>query len=856
MWRIFFEHAPVALAIFDRKMCYIEASRRWREDYALGEHPLRGRSHYDIFPEISRRWRTVHRRALRGEVVREEEDRFVRADGSVQWLRWETRPWRDSAGAVGGIVIFTEDITERKQIEEALRESERNERDRLAELTALLDAVPMPVFIAHDPECRHITGNRAADELLRNPRGAEASLGAPRQTRPRHFRVFKDGRELAVEELPAQRAARGERVEAMELTLVFDDETEREVVGYATPVFEADGRPHGAILAMADITARKRAEEALRESEERYRRLIHSLPACVYSCDARGRIVLYNAAAVKLWGQEPDSRARWDGAYRLFSAEGRRMPYSRSPLALTVKGEDAIDSVEIIIMRPNGSRSRVLSFPHPIRDHRGHVVGAVNVQVDITALTETEAALRRSLHQIRTLSQAVEQSPASVLITTPTGEIDYANPKFTEVTGYKLEEVLGKNPRFLKSGHQSPEFYKEMWDTITSGKEWRGEFCNRRKNGELFWEYAVIAPVVGSEKQVRHFVAIKEDITEQHQAIDLLRDREERLRAILNTVGDGVITIDREGIMLGINPAALQMFGYAEGEMLGRNVRMLMPGPFRDEHGEYLANYHRTGERKIIGARRELQAKRKDGTIFPIELAVSEATHLNIFTGVIRDLTERKRLEAEVLQISEDERQRVAADLHDGICQELVSINFAATALERDVQLFNWQLAARVKKLAQTIVEAAGHTREVARGMNPVVAGGDGLMNALRHFTGTIAETYRVRCHFRCPKPVMVKDRVVADQLYRIVQEAVQNAIQHGKAKELNVRLHASRGALCVVVADDGRGMSTSARSANGLGLRAMNYRARLIGGQLSVQPREGGGTEVTCRIPQTEESP
>ncbi|HTG02426.1 MAG TPA: transporter substrate-binding domain-containing protein [Nitrospirota bacterium] len=121
--QLFIEHAPAALAMFDRTMCYISASNRWCDDYGLGNRQLVGISHYEIFPEITARWKDIHQRGLSGEVVRAEEDLFERADGSIQWLRWAVMPWRNSAGQVGGIVIFTEDITLRKQAEEALKQS-------------------------------------------------------------------------------------------------------------------------------------------------------------------------------------------------------------------------------------------------------------------------------------------------------------------------------------------------------------------------------------------------------------------------------------------------------------------------------------------------------------------------------------------------------------------------------------------------------------------------------------------------------------------------------------------------------------------------------------------------------------
>ncbi len=135
--RLFIEHAPVALAMFDRDMNYLAASRRWMTDYGLSDRDVIDRSHYEIFPEIPAQWKAMHQRGLAGEVVREEEDRFERADGIEQWLCWEMRPWQTSDGRVGGIIIFTENITERKRAEKVLLQNQKALSDQQAELQAL-----------------------------------------------------------------------------------------------------------------------------------------------------------------------------------------------------------------------------------------------------------------------------------------------------------------------------------------------------------------------------------------------------------------------------------------------------------------------------------------------------------------------------------------------------------------------------------------------------------------------------------------------------------------------------------------------------------------------------------------------
>ena len=180
---------------------------------------------------------------------------------------------------------------------------------------------------------------------------------------------------------------------------------------------------------------------------------------------------------------------------------------------------------------------------------------------------------KKDEQEIRKLGRAIEQSPASVVITGVDGSIEYVNPKFTEITGYTLAEAAGGTPRILKSGHTTEQEYKLLWDTITSGHQWQGEFQNRRKNGELYWEKATIAPVWNDLGQITNFLAIKEDITRRKQAEEKLLASEEKHRRLFETMAQGVVYYNTEGKIISANSAAERILGVSVDQLLGETYQ-------------------------------------------------------------------------------------------------------------------------------------------------------------------------------------------------------------------------------------------------------------------------------------------
>ncbi|MGE4290584.1 MAG: PAS domain S-box protein [Desulfovibrio sp.] len=217
-------------------------------------------------------------------------------------------------------------------------------------------------------------------------------------------------------------------------------------------------------------------------------------------------------------------------------------------------GHESSVSVEFRIVTKQGEVRWIGHNCMAVRAADGSLRGRRSSNRDITRNKERE-------EKLLLLTRAVEQSPLSVVITDPKGDIEFVNPHFTALTGYSAEEVQGQNPRVLKSGRQPTSFYHEMWATITAGNEWYGEFCNLKKNGEEYWERASISPIKSPSGEITHYLAVKEDITERRRARESLRESEERYREVVENTSNIVTRVNAQGRYTFLNTAARRIFG-------------------------------------------------------------------------------------------------------------------------------------------------------------------------------------------------------------------------------------------------------------------------------------------------------
>ena len=472
----------------------------------------------------------------------------------------------------------------------------------------------------------------------------------------------------------------------------------------------------------------------------------------------------------------------------------------------------------------------------------------------MTALNNTEHkraedALRESEKRLRAIWETAVEGIVTI---DERGSIESLNPAASRIFGYVPEEVIGQNVSILMPSPDREKHDGYIANYLRTGQAKiigiGREVVGQRKDRTLFPMDLSISEVRLGDRRL--FTGMVRDITERKRGEQALRESEQRMRAILETAVEGIVTIDERGIVESVNPAACRIFGYTPEEVLGRNVSLLMPTPYRESHDSYIGNYLRTGHAKIIGSGREVVGQRKDGTTFPMDLSVCEVPlgERRLFTGFVRDISERRQLEQAVAEAAEQERARIARELHDGLGQQLGGLLFLMNGLQRDLKSANAPQAETAGQLSQELATAITQTRNLSHELYAVPPQPDGLVQALENLAERVADG-GIACAFAGEASVLVHNPTAASHLYRIAQEAVQNALKHSRATRIDIELIQRPANLELQVRDNGIGFPAE-RNSRGLGLHTMQQRARLIGGQLIVQNVSSGGLAVICALP------
>lgn len=329
----------------------------------------------------------------------------------------------------------------------------------------------------------------------------------------------------------------------------------------------------------------------------------------------------------------------------------------------------------------------------------------------------------------------------------------------------------------------------------------------------------------------------------------------EEYRAVFESAPDGIMVVDRQGVVRDVNPAVESLFGFAREEVLGEAVEMLLPEAFRRAHVAHRERYVRNPHPRPMGAGLELTARKKDGTEFPVEISLSPWRHdgHECVICTVRDITERKRIRdfsEGALRSVEEERQRIARELHDDTAQRLATLMLKVRLLTKETD--ESHRAHGLAELREQILEAAEGVKRIARGLRPPELEEVGLRSALQVHTRGLWEATGFEVEVDMEPVEHLLDLEAKLCLYRIIQESLSNALRHSGSSRARVAVWVEEGRVAALVEDQGRGFHAGRAAADGagLGLLGMQERAVMLGGRVMVDSTPGDGTRVRIELP------
>jgi PAS domain S-box-containing protein len=591
------------------------------------------------------------------------------------------------------------------------------------------------------------------------------------------------------------------------------------------------------------------AQEALRQSEERFRRVNESGFINIAFFTTDGRITDANDAFLQLVGfsrQELNAGLlRWD---RLTPPEWLPRTYQAME---QLKATGRIHPYEKEYFRRDGSRFWGL-FGGAKLEGRPEAVAFV---LDISEQKRAEVALREREAQLAFAQRAGRVGVWGLDLVSGSG---FATQEWCDIVGITDPALAPNFSEFLAMVHPADRSRVEAAhrQAIGTGSDIDLEFRILHPERGERWMLARARRLAPAEGDGHRLLGINIDITEQKRVEQALRSSEERLRFAAEAAGFGCYDLEFVTGRTFRSPEYKALFGVGPDEEFqldsdqlpiyvhpaDRALLRSITRQSRDPHGSGTKDV----EYRVIlpdGAVRWLLVRGR--TFFEGE---GKARRPVRAIGIGLDVTERRQLEQAILEISGREQRRIGHDLHDDLCQRLGGIQLLGGVLEKELAAEGHPQARQVGRILAQVHEALERARLLARGLAPVGLEAEGLANALRELADNSAQLFRIACEFRAEAPVALADPSAAAHLYRIAQEAITNAVKHGGAKRVVIRLkEAKDDAFELKINDDGRGFAPAEAATSGMGLRIMKYRAAMIGATLEVHSAAGRGTTVTC---------
>jgi PAS domain S-box-containing protein len=607
------------------------------------------------------------------------------------------------------------------------------------------------------------------------------------------------------------------------------------------------------------------AQIDLEESRNRYFNLYDFAPIGYVTLDQDGTILEANLTAAEMFGVERQALLGADLS-KFVSPESQDRWFLHRRAAFSGGTKQVC---EIDVRRADATRLAVrlegIAFgPEKDRQCRTALIDLTERKDTEGALNELNRTLEQRVEGLRESEQRFRQmadsAPVMIWMSGADKLCTWFNRPWLEFTGRTMEQELGNG--WSDGVHredlaQCLETYVMSFDGHVP---FTMEYRLRRHDGEWRWLLDNSIPLYQENGAFAGYIGSCVDVTDRKQSEDVLREREGRLQAILNAAADAIITTDRQGIIVSSNPATERIFGYTQEELLGQNVKVLMPQPFRDEHDANLASYQATGKPDIPKMPRETVMLRKDGLAFPVELTATRIPRLGLFTAIYRDISVRKQTEQELDQYRKDlrtlasevvlaeerERQRLAEDLHDGVGQ---------TLFRARMKLDQLSIAEPDAREIRTILEEMGRmVNTMTFELSPPVLRTVGFRAAVKSLAKDIQKRYALSTEIDDDGQDLALDERVALTLFRSVRELLINAAKHSQTNRASLSLRRGDRSVQIEIEDRGKGFDLADQShhveSGHFGLFSVRERMEYVGGTFKIRSAPGHGAKVTLTAP------
>jgi PAS domain S-box-containing protein len=759
--------------------------------------------------------------------------------------------------------------TREREREQAMRKSEERARQRAEEVETLMDLVPVGIWVANDPQCDQIIGNRTANRLYEahDHENVSANVSPVR-------RFFHDGQELKPEELPMQEAAaRNIDIRDSEVDALLPSGTWRNMLGSASPLHDAEGRVRGCIGAFMDITARKQAEQALRE---RMKEL-----ACLYavsrdmqedlSIDELCRRAVEHLVSAMQFPEITVAVIELNG--KRFTSENYAEGLSHGlHTQIRVEGE-VLGHLTVYYAQER---------PFIIPEEQNLVNGVAEALSTWLEHKQAEEALRESEEKYRRI---VETATEGIAMADANARIVFANDRWSEILGYRLDEA-GPVTLFDLVFPEDMAQMTERWESRKRGRKESYEFRFRRKDGSAVWTLTGVAPRLDPEGRFLGTLVMVTDITKRKRAEERLRQSERQFKSTFENAAIGIAHVALDGHILQFNSRFCEIAGYPSDDILGKTCEEIT---FADDWKAERAQMQRLLDGQVDHYSIEKRYIRMDTSPVWVNLTRSiqrdGAGKPEYFIVLVEDISERKRaeealreltatLESKVAQRTAElkhrarqlqkltldmseaedrERRRLAEILHDDLQQMLAAAKFHVGLMRNEVR-HDPSLQGMGVEIDQMLREAIEKTRSLSHELSPAVLHHGDLGETLEWLAKQVQAKHGLVVHVHAHGDVRSQSDTVKAFLYKVAQELLFNVVKHARATEARIRLRRLGRCICLSVSDRGRGFDVQELGkAAGFGLLSIRERIELLGGRIKIRSAKGKGSMFLIAVPDGE---